>query len=270
MTNLSKTISSSTIPLPVNPISILGIQVHPVTVTQLHAYINKHIDAQQKALILHANVHGLNLAHSQPWLHTFLNSSNLVFCDGAGVIWGAKLLGQHIPERITYADWLWQLGEFAEKSSHTLYFLGAKPGIVQQAEKSLCERFPNLQIVGVHHGYFDKNIDSDENKTVVDAINKVKPNILITAFGMPLQEQWLMENWDQLDVNITLTGGAVFDYLSGNLKRAPKWMTDNDMEWLGRLLIEPKRLWRRYVIGNPVFFLRIFLQKLDSLFLNQK
>jgi N-acetylglucosaminyldiphosphoundecaprenol N-acetyl-beta-D-mannosaminyltransferase len=76
--------------------------------------------------------------------------------------------------------------------------------------------------------------------------------------GMPIQELWLEENWDRVNANIALTGGAVFDYISGDLKRAPHWMTDHGLEWLGRLIIEPRRLWKRYMIGNPLFLWRVF------------
>ena len=119
-----------------------------------------------------------------------------------------------------------------------------------------------MQIAGIHHGYFDKTRNSDENKKVLEKINAVKPNILILGFGMPLQERWLMENWEQIDANIALTGGAVFDYVSGKLERGPQWMTNNSFEWFARLIIEPRRLWKRYILGNPLFLYRILKQRL--------
>jgi len=175
---------------------------------------------------------------------------------------GAKLLGHHIPERITYADWLWQLAAFAEPRQISFYFLGGRPGIAEKAAQQLQLRYPNLQIVGFQHGYFDKGEDSVENQAVIQAINQAKPDILLVGFGMPLQEQWLQENWERIDAKIALTGGAVFDYISGELRRAPRWMTDYGFEWLGRLLIEPRRLWQRYVVGNPVFLWRVLGQRL--------
>jgi N-acetylglucosaminyldiphosphoundecaprenol N-acetyl-beta-D-mannosaminyltransferase len=194
-----------------------------------------------------------------------LNSAEIVFCDGAGVVLGARILGNHIPQRITYADWTWQLAEFAEPRGFTLFFLGARPGVADKAAANLKARYPDLRIVGTHHGYFDKTPGSAENEAVIEQINTVRPNILIVGFGMPLQERWLMENWDRIDANVALTGGAVFDYVSGELQRAPRWMTDNGLEWLGRLLIEPRRLWRRYLIGNPLFLWRVLKQRLGLL-----
>jgi len=214
--------------------NILGVNVCAVTVDALHHWMEQRILKHEKVLVLHANVHCLNLCQKHSWLRDFLNQSQLVFCDGAGVMLGAKLLGHHIPERITYADWLWQLAAFAEPRQISFYFLGGRPGIAEKAAQQLQLRYPNLQIVGFQHGYFDKGEDSVENQAVIQAINQAKPDILLVGFGMPLQEQWLQENWERIDAKIALTGGAVFDYISGELRRAPRWMTDYGFEWLGR------------------------------------
>jgi N-acetylglucosaminyldiphosphoundecaprenol N-acetyl-beta-D-mannosaminyltransferase len=242
-------------------IDILGVGVRPLTVDDLHQQLAEIIDRGDRAQVLHVNVHGLNLADEQPWLREVLNRAEIVFCDGAGVILGARLLGHHIPERITYADWMWQLADFAVERGYSLYFLGAKPGVAQAAADHLLTHYPGLKIVGVQHGYFNQSVGHPENNAVVDHINEARPNILIVGMGMPLQERWLRDNWHCLNTNIALTGGAVFDYLSGELQRAPRWMTDNSLEWLGRLLIEPQRLWRRYLVGNPRFLWRVLRQR---------
>lgn len=243
-------------------INILGVPVHPLTVDELHEQIGAIIDRGERAQVLNVNVHCLNLAHEHPWLHETLNRAEIVFCDGAGVILGARILGHYIPERITYADWMWQLAQFADKRGDTLYFLGARPGVAHAAAERLQQQFPDLKIVGVQDGFFNKTPGHPENETVVRCINQARPNILVLGMGMPLQEQWLRDNWERLDVNIALTGGAAFDFVSGELKRAPDWMNNRGLEWLGRLMIEPKRLWRRYVVGNPLFLLRVLRERL--------
>lgn len=242
-------------------IDILGVQVHPLTVAELHTYMGQVIDQNRHDLILNVNVHCLNLAAEQPWLKDFLNRAEVVFCDGAGVILGAHLLGHRIPERITYADWMWQLADLAEQTNYSLFFLGAEPGRAEKAAMNLRQQHPALNIAGVHHGYFNKTTGHPENEAVLAAINAIRPNILVLGMGMPLQEKWLSENWARIEANIALTGGAVFDYLSGDLQRAPRWMTDNGLEWLGRLIIEPQRLWKRYIVGNPKFLWRVLRQK---------
>jgi len=245
--------------------NILGVKVNPLSVNELHACIANLIENNEKTIIANVNVHALNLAFRQSWLRDFFNTAPIVFCDGFGVKLGAKLLGHHIPERITYADWMWQIASFASKRGFSFYFLGARKGIAENAASCLAERFPNIRILGSHHGYFNKEPESTENKCVINNINQTKPDILVLGFGMPLQERWLSENWGKVNANIALTGGAVFDYISGELKRGPKFLIDNGFEWLARLVIEPKRLWRRYVLGNPLFLSRVVLQKIGLL-----
>lgn len=244
------------------PISLLGVKIHPLTRPALRHFIAQSIHSNARVLALNVNVYAMNLAYENPWLRRFFNQSGITFTDGAGVIFAAKLLGRRIPERVTYADWMWELASIAEEEGYTLFFLGAEPSVAEQAAARLRQRFPKIKIVGVRHGYFDKNPQSAENAELVAAINQLRPNILITGMGMPIQERWLMENWERLNVNIFLTGGAVFDYISGKLSRAPRWMTENGLEWLGRLLIEPRRLWKRYILGNPLFLWRIFTHEI--------
>jgi len=243
------------------PIEILGVQVHPLTVDELHEQLSAIIDGNGRARVLHVNAHGLNLATERPWMRDLLNEAEIVFCDGAGVMLGARLLGYHIPQRITYADWMWQLAAFCAGRGYSLYFLGAKPGVAAAAAEQLKARYPALEILGVQHGYFNSATDHEENRRVIAHINQSRPHILLVGMGMPRQEQWLRDNWDRLQVNVALTGGAVFDYMSGELRRAPRWITDHGLEWLGRLLIEPGRLWKRYLLGNPVFLARVLASR---------
>ncbi len=232
-------------------INVLGVGVDPLTVGELHEEISRFVGNGEHALVLHANVHGLNLAYRDPRLRDLFNRAPIVFCDGSGVMLGARILGRRIPERITYADWMWRVAAFAEERGFSFFFLGARPGVAEKAAGRLRESFPRLRIAGVHHGYFDR--DGAENESVVAKINAARPDILLVAFGMPLQELWLAENWEKIDARVALTGGAVFDYVSGELRRGPPVLVDNGLEFLARLIIEPRRLWRRYARYNPRF-----------------
>ncbi len=245
-----------------NVIRILGINVHALTLQELLAAIEHIACTRQHAIIAHINIHGANLAYKLPWFRAFLNQSQIVFCDGFGIKWGAQLLGYRIPERITYADWTWQFASFAEQHGLTVFFLGSRPGVAEKAVTRLQAQYPNLQIVGIHHGYFNKHATSQENEAVIQAINAVKPHVLIVGMSMPTQERWLLENWERIEANVALPAGAVFDYVSGRLQRGPHWMTNHGLEWLARLIIEPRRLWYRYIIGNPLFLWRVFKQSI--------
>jgi N-acetylglucosaminyldiphosphoundecaprenol N-acetyl-beta-D-mannosaminyltransferase len=245
-------------------VNVLGVGVDPVTVAELHAKILDFVRDGGHDLVLHANVYGLNLCYRDPELRSFFNAASLVFCDGAGVMLAARILGERIPERITYADWMWQLAAFAEREGLSLFLLGARPGVAERAAARLEERHPDLKITGAHHGYFNRTVGAPENEAVIAEINAARPDLLLVGLGMPLQERWLMQNWNRLDARVALTGGAVFDYVSGELKRGPRILTDNGFEWLARLLIEPGRLWRRYVVGNPIFLARVLVQRLTE------
>jgi len=245
-------------------IHLLGVRIHALTLDQLLAFIETTVQANRRAIVANVNVHALNLAYEQPWFRDFLNRSELVFCDGFGVKWAARWVGGHLPERLTYADWTWRLAEVAEPRGLTFFFLGARPGVAERAAESLKQRFPRLLVLGAQHGFFDKTPGSPDNETALRAINAARPNILILGLGMPVQERWLLENWERVEANVALTGGAVFDYVSGEVRRGPRWMTDHGLEWLARLLIEPRRLWKRYLIGNPLFLMRVIEQKLKT------
>ena len=133
-------------------IILLGTRIDILTEQQLHNEISMIIEQAAHELVLNVNVHALNLAYCHPPLQDLFNQARMVFCDGAGVIIGARLLGYHIPQRITYADWMWQLAEFAEPRGFTFFFLGARPGVADKAAVRLKERFPDLRVVGTHHG----------------------------------------------------------------------------------------------------------------------
>ncbi|MDF2703660.1 MAG: glycosyl transferase, WecB/TagA/CpsF family [Rubrobacteraceae bacterium] len=243
-------------------INVLGVGVDPLTVEELHERMLAFVENGDRALVLHANAHGLNLACRDERLRGFLNGAQIVFCDGAGVMLAARLLGRRIPERITYADWAWKLAAFAEERGFSLFFLGARPGVAEKAARRLVYRFPKLRIAGAEHGYFDRTPGSAENEAVIKKINAARPDVLLVGFGMPLQELWLAENWEKVDANVALTGGAVFDYVSGELRRGPPFLTDHGLESVARLMVEPRRMWRRYVVGNPLFLLRVLKQRL--------
>lgn len=241
---------------PAKRCQIIGVPVDSLTVKELNEAILELVRNRKHALVLNVNLHALNLAAERPWFAELLRRAEIVFCDGAGVRLAAFLKGRRLPPRITYADWMWSLAEFASHHELSLYFLGGRPGVADQADKALRLRYPKLKIVGTHHGYFEKSAGCSQSRAIVEELNRINPDILVVGFGMPIQEEWLCEHWAMLKVPVALTGGAAFDYVSGTLRRPPKWMQLIGLEWLGRLLIEPRRLWRRYVIGIPWFMAR--------------
>lgn len=249
-------------PAPIKPgaLNILGLNLHPVDADAVHRFIEETIQRSQQALILNLNINAVNLALQNAWFKEFVNAGQLVFCDGDGVRWGLRCLGIHPPPKVTYNVWMWQLGDFCQSRGYSLYFLGGKPGVAEEARQKMLVRFPALKILGASDGYFEKR--GLETEARIAEINRLAPDILVTGFGMPVQEKWLMENWGAVKAHIFLNGGAVFDFISGRVKRAPEWLVRMEMEWLYRFYLEPKRLFKRYVFGNPYFFFQIFKEKL--------
>lgn len=241
--------------------TVLGVRVDLISLDELVEYILFSVQNQTKAIISNVNVHAINIAYRHPWFKDFINQSEVVFCDGFGVKWAASFLDRKKIQRFTPPDWFDRLAGKCADQGISMFFLGAKQNVIEKAAMAVSEKFPKLKIAGIHHGYFDKDPFSADNREVTSTINSVQPDILIVGFGMPTQEKWILENYADLRAKVIIPVGAFFDYKAGEVVRAPKWMTDHGLEWLGRLIIEPGRLWKRYIIGNPIFLWRVLLQK---------
>lgn len=243
-------------------VTLLGVRIHTLSAGELIEFITDTVSAGRKACVAYVNTYAINLSIEVPWFRDFINSADVTYCDGFGVKWGARLAGLKIAHRFTPPDWISRLAVECVRQEISLFLLGARPGVAPRAAMALQKHFPGLNIVGTHHGYFDKKPDSVENAQVLEEIRAARPDILIVGFGMPLQEHWLVENWQHIQAKVVVPAGALIDYLAGEVPRAPRWMTDHGMEWFGRLVIEPRRLGRRYLVGNPKFLWRILMDRL--------
>lgn len=241
-------------------VEIFGVPVAVVTRQQLFEWTAWRIDQGLRLRIMYANTHTLNLAYSSSALRGALQSADLVYCDGAGVKLGARILGQYLPERMTGADWIHDLCEMCQRECYTVYFLGGERNVASEAAQRLSSQYPDCDIVGTHHGYFDHF--GEASHSICAEINRRSPDILLVGMGSPLQELWLTENFDRLNVSVGWVVGAMMDFVTGRLSRAPLWMRAHGLEWLGRLIVEPLRLSRRYMWGNPLFLWRVLKQRL--------
>lgn len=241
-------------------VSIFGVKVSTLGLEETIKNLEFIIDSQSHEIITHVHITGLNIAFENPWFRDFLNNSALVYCDGMGVKLGALLTGQFIPERFTLGDWIWPLAARAETKGYRWFFLGNPPGSAATAARLLQQKHPNLAIVGTQHGFFEKSKDGVENRKVIHEINQSKADLLFVGLGMPAQEKWLLENWQDLRIPAAITCGGLFDVLTGSSYRGPAWMHQHYMEWLARLVLKPKRYGRRYFHDVPLFFFRILNQ----------
>jgi N-acetylglucosaminyldiphosphoundecaprenol N-acetyl-beta-D-mannosaminyltransferase len=203
----------------------------------------------------------LNQTFGDETLRTALQRSDLVYCDGYGVRLATKAIGVPVPHRMTGADWVWGVAALCEAEGRSIYLLGSDAGAAQEAARTLKRWYPRLDVRGAHHGYFE--IGTPHSERVVEHIAETKPDVLLVGMGTPLQELWVDHYFDQLDARVVWTVGALFDYVSGRVRRAPHWMSDHGLEWIFRLGIEPRRMWRRYLLGNPMFLWRVMNERQD-------
>jgi N-acetylglucosaminyldiphosphoundecaprenol N-acetyl-beta-D-mannosaminyltransferase len=208
--------------------------------------------------VMYVNAHVLNQSQESPALHEALTNADLVYCDGYGVRLAAKAMEAEVPHRMTGADWVWGLASLCETQELSVYLLGSDPGVASEAAERLRRWYPRLQIVGTHHGYFETGSEHDQR--VVEDINRCRPDIVLVGMGSPKQEAWVQAHAHELETDVLWTVGALFDYVSGRVPRAPAWLADNGLEWIFRLAIEPNRMWRRYLLGNPQFVSRVMTQ----------
>ena len=208
--------------------------------------------------VMYVNAHVLNQSREIPSLRAALERADLVYCDGYGVRLAAKALEVEIPHRMTGADWIWHLAALCEAAGQSVYLLGSEPSVAAETGRRLSRWYPRLEIAGTHHGFFD--IGSPHDDRVVEDINERRPDIVLVGMGTPKQELWVEHNAPRLDTDVLWTVGALFDYVSGRVPRAPGGLADNGLEWIFRLAIEPQRMWRRYLLGNPVFISRVMAQ----------
>jgi len=235
---------------------MLGVRIHSLTLPELLVIVLAATTTCRPTSVLYVNLHCLNLSFHDARYRAILNSASLVYCDGTGVKLASRLLRRPIVQRMTGADWIHDLCRMAEQEDRSLFMLGSSKEWVELAATALCTRYSNLRVVGTAGGF-------DVTSTTIAAINAAKPDILLVGMGTPRQEKWIEKHRDQLDVPVVWAVGALFDFVAGKIPRGPQFLTNHGFEWACRLIVEPSKLWRRYLIGNPQFFWRLLRYRSD-------
>jgi N-acetylglucosaminyldiphosphoundecaprenol N-acetyl-beta-D-mannosaminyltransferase len=244
------------------PCKFLGVEVDALSIPELNSLIAESIMQNRKWIIANHNLHSLYLYHHDPKMRAFYAKADYTHIDGMPLIMFGKLLGfpLHRQQRVTYVDWVNPLMAEAARQGWRIFYLGSKPGVAEKGARILRDRFPDLQI-NCAHGYIDPRKHSQDNLATLAAIKAYQPHILMVGMGMPRQEYWIAENLESIHANAILTSGACIDYVAGAVPTPPRWMGRFGLEWLYRLVNEPKRLWQRYLL-EPWFVVQLLLREI--------
>jgi N-acetylglucosaminyldiphosphoundecaprenol N-acetyl-beta-D-mannosaminyltransferase len=256
-----RVVNPMTQPPPSFSANVLGVRVDDIAIPELLARIQAAIASGTRLCVVNANVHLINLAQQRPWLPALFRRADIAFCDGAGVQFAVWALTGRKPHRHTPPQWAPDLARRLAADNRSVFWLGGRPEVIAAAASRFTAQ-TGLRAAGFHHGYFDRTPGSAENDAVIAAINAARPDLLLLGMGMPVQEEWLDQNWSRINATVAITSGALVDHAAGLVARPPLWVADLGLEWLVRLVVEPRRLWRRYLIGLPQFAWRLAPQLL--------
>lgn len=234
--------------------TLQGIHVDAVDLAQLLERVRAFVDDPEPRTVAYVNVHVLNTAAEDAPLTEFLAGVDLCYADGKGVVLGARLTGQDLPERMTGADWIHDLADACVTHGWKLGWVGGEDGVTAEAAEVMKAAHPGLDVVATHHGFFERT--GPEHDALVDKLNAAAPDIILVGMGTPYQEHWVASARHRLHAPVVWCLGATADFISGRTSRGPAFLYNNQ-EWLARLFVEPRRLWRRYLIGNPRFLARM-------------
>ncbi len=238
-------------------LNVLDVRISNISMESAIAWCVERIEAGAPTQLAFVNPDCLNQAYSNAEYRRVLHRAERVLPDGIGLQLAARMLGKRMAANVNGTDLFPRLCARLAETGHSIFLLGARDGIAAAAAKEMQRRFPELQVAGSHHGYFGEQDES----AVIEAINASGADVLLVAMGAPRQECWLARNADALQPVLRMGVGGLFDFYSGRIPRAPLWMREIGMEWVWRLVQEPTRMWRRYVIGNPLFLWRVLGQQ---------
>ena len=247
-----------------NKVEILGVKIDNLSLQEVLEKVSQFLVSKNQHYIVTPNPEFLVAASRDQNFKKILNYADIAVADGVGLIKAAKFLGQRL-QRVTGVDLVYNISELASIKKYPVYFLGAEEMIAAQAAESLKQEFPDLKITGAESG--GEIIDPRQtDQDLINRINDAKPKILFVAFGAVKQEEWIFHHLDKLpSVKLAIGVGGTFDFFSGHVRRAPKFLRQAGLEWLYRLIRQPSR-WKRILNAVIVFPFLILKEKIIGKF----
>jgi N-acetylglucosaminyldiphosphoundecaprenol N-acetyl-beta-D-mannosaminyltransferase len=240
-------------------VNILGVGVTPVNLTKTLKILEKWRAEGRREYVLCTSVHGLVEAQRDPEIRRALNRSGLTTEDGMPLVWWCQRSGYPDAGRVSGTDLLLAMCERAPQKGHRHYFYGGSPRAVEALVSRLVQRFPGLVVAGYRSPPF-RPLTAEEDAADVRAINESNPDYVWVGLGMPKQDKWIVQHVGKIQAAALLGVGAAFDFVAGTKSRAPLWMQRSGLEWLFRLVTEPRRLAPRYLVYNSIFIARALQQ----------
>lgn len=238
-------------------VKFLNTYVDALTMEETLERIQEYID--NKACVQHVviNAGKINLMQEDEDLTNIINECPLINADGQSIVWGSKILGNELPERVAGIDIFTELVRISADKGYKPYFFGAKEEVVTEVVRRFKEQYPKLEVAGYRNGYFT----SEESKEIAEDIKNSGADILFVAFSSPMKEFWIREHMGIMNVPFAMGVGGSFDVVAGKTSRAPKWMQNCGLEWFHRFIQEPRRMFKRYIVGNMKFVKLVLANK---------
>jgi len=246
-------------------VEILGCRVSKVTLSSALGMIERWIQqpGDRPRYVVATGFHGLWEAQKNPDFQKVLNSADLFCPDGIAPVWLSRLNGEALPGRVPGPDLLTAFLAKGDKAGYSSFFFGDTDETLAALQENIRKAYPGHRVAGALSPPF-RTMTVEEDSEIIEEINKAKPDVLWVGLGMPKQDWWIYHHLDSLRVPIVIGIGAAFRFLSGGVKRAPAWVGDNGFEWLWRLAVEPRKLWRRDLIDGPRFLAYAFVQSMRA------
>jgi len=245
-------------------VMIAGVEIDNITMDQTLSFIEELIQKRKVSYIVTPNVdHIIKLQRDLEFRKVYREAA-CVLPDGMPILWAGKFLGTPLKEKISGSDLVPRLCEIAAQKEYRLFFLGGRPGAADKAKERLSKRLPSLNVAGVYSPPFGFEKNDEENEKIAKMIKENAPDILLVGLGAPKQEKWIYQHYKKLEIPISMGVGVTFEFVAGMVKRAPYWMQTSGLEWFWRLMMEPRRLWKRYLVEDMQFFRLIVAQKLEG------
>lgn len=237
-------------------VDVLGVHVSAVTLDGAADEIDRWIRDAEQHYVCVSGVHGVMESQRDPELLLIHNRSGLTTPDGMPLVWAARSAGAKAVTRVYGPDLMLTMAARSSSSGSRWFLYGGKPGIPEALAERLRLQFPSLQVVGCYSPPF-RPLTPEEDESVVDTINAAGPDIVWVGLSTPKQERWMASHVGRLRAPVLVGVGAAFDIHAGALRQAPRWIQQSGFEWMYRLMVEPRRLWRRYLRNNPAFVYRM-------------